>query len=138
MEVLRWKTRLAVLWVIKAMGFSAYNLTLLLQPGNIKDIIAGSLWGVPVNQSTQLIMTFFWWIPWVMAWLALTLKNRANKWTNFIMGLFFVVALIGGLSMDIAYGSIALIVNYFVGMAVSLLIVWYAWKWPTGQEYPAA
>jgi hypothetical protein len=50
------------------------------------------------------------------------------------MGLLFAVSLTGGLSMDIPYASIALIINYFVGMAVSLLIVWYAWKWPKQQD----
>ena len=135
MEVLRWKTRLAVLWVIKAMGFSAYSLTLLMQPGNIKEIMSGALWGMPINAGSQLVMTFFWWIPWVMAWLTLTLKNTAaNRWINFALGLFFAVSLIGGLSMDIPYATTALIVNYFVGMMVSLLIAWYAWKWPKQQE----
>jgi len=134
MEMLRWKTRISILWVIKAMGFSAYTLTALMQPGTIKDVMSGTFFGAPITGQAQLFVTFFWWIPWVMAWLTLTLKNKANRWINLVFGILFAIGLIGSLIQDASYASIALFVNYIVGIVVSLLIAWYAWKWPKQQE----
>lgn len=134
MELLRWKVRISILWIIKAMGFTAYTLTALLQPGTIKEVMSGTFWGSPITESGQLIMTFFWWIPWVMAWLSLTLKNKANRWTNFVLGTLLAISLIVALSQDASHASIAVFVNYIVGIVVSLLIAWYAWTWPKQQE----
>jgi hypothetical protein len=133
MEILRWKTRISILWVIKAMGFSAYTLTALMQPGTIKEVMAGTLFGAPITAQAQLFVTFFWWIPWVLAWLSLTLKDTANKWTNLVFGILLALGLIGSLIQDASHASIALFVNYIVGIVVSLLIAWYAWKWPKQQ-----
>jgi hypothetical protein len=134
MEMLRWKTRISILWVIKAMGFSVYTLTALMQPGTMKEVMSGIFFGAPITEQAQLFATFFWWIPWVLAWLSLTLKDKANRWTNLIFGILLAIGLIGSLIQDASHASIALFVNYIVGIVVSLLIAWYAWKWPKQQD----
>jgi len=116
------------------MGFSAYTLTALMQPGTIKEVMSGTLFGAPITEQAQLFVTFFWWIPWVLAWLSLTLKDKANRWTNLVFGILLALGLIVSLIQDASHASIALFINYIVGIAVSLLIAWYAWKWPKQQE----
>jgi len=70
--------------------------------------------------------------PLVMAFLSLTLKDKANRWANIIVGIvfagFMLIASSIGLAQTAAY-SILMILSGFVA---TVLIVWYAYKWPKG------
>jgi hypothetical protein len=68
-------------------------------------------------------------IPSVMVFLSLTLKAKANRWTNIILGIFhwgvLLATMLFGPSSGIFY------IFYIIVEAVLIaLIVWYAWKWP--------
>ena len=66
-------------------------------------------------------------VPGVMVFLSLTLKNKANRWANIIIGIFYTgYNLIGLPSYPSAYDMFLII----VGILFTALIVWYAWKWP--------
>ena len=66
-------------------------------------------------------------VPGVMVFLSLTLKNKANRWANIIIGIFYTgYNLIGLPSYPSAYDMFLII----VGIVFTALIVWYAWKWP--------
>jgi hypothetical protein len=130
MELLRCKTRLAVLWVIKAVGFSSFVLLTVMKSGTIAELMSGKVLGKELSEGLVIIFGLWWWIPWVMAWLSLTLKGAVNRWTNFILGIVFAVLLIIDASMNAGQCSTAMIIDFIVGIVVSLLIAWYAWKLP--------
>ena len=130
MELLRCKTRLAVLWIIKAIGFSVLLLLSFMETGTIEEIMSGKFMGTQINEGTLFMFGLFWWIPWIMAWLSLTLKDAANRWTNFVMGILFAIVLIGDVSMNASEYSAAMLVDYILVILVLALIAWYAWKWP--------
>jgi hypothetical protein len=70
-------------------------------------------------------------IPSVMVFLSLTLKAKANRWANIIVGIVHIGLLVGTsfIGEISAYNAFYSIVE---GVLISL-IVWHAWKWPTQE-----
>ena len=73
---------------------------------------------------------FCWWGPLVMAVLSLSLKDSANRWTNFILGIIFTLLNIFHLTEHFAQPSVHQILIVGSTVVVTALIAWYAWKWP--------
>ena len=67
-------------------------------------------------------------IPSVMVFLSLTLKARANRWANIIVGIVSVVML--GATFFAGELSIRYLVQAMVEGVLIASIVWHAWKWP--------
>jgi len=66
-------------------------------------------------------------IPSLMVFLSLTLKAKANRWTNIIMGILHIAIAIGNVIGETwAY----YIFGGIVEVVLLSLIVRYAWKWP--------
>ncbi|MFC1915661.1 DUF6326 family protein [Chloroflexota bacterium] len=131
MEALRWKARFAVLWIIEAFGMSVFMFLFFMEPGVIEGVISGEIEGTQISEGLMFYYAIFWFIPWIMAFLSLTLKDSANRWTNFVLGILFVIFLaIGLVEQTIGGKSAAILVDYSLGIVAAALIAWYAWKWP--------
>ncbi|HEX9908099.1 MAG TPA: DUF6326 family protein [Thermoplasmata archaeon] len=125
------KTKLAGLWVV-LMFFYLYNDVFTLhRPGFIEGILAED---TQFNQALLLGAAIIMAIPSVMVFLSLTLKAKANRWANIIVGIFY-----GGLLLFTIPGGIwAYYALYMIVEAVLIaLIIWHAWKWPTQEERKA-
>jgi len=120
MELLKWKTRIAVLWIILVVNHAAYIFQSLLEPGILKFQIA-----------MLYYLTIFFLIPCLMAWLTLCLNNSSIRWFNFVLAALFAVVKALVLIGDLNSGrSIAVPINAFWGFVAAILIVWSAWKMP--------
>lgn len=68
-------------------------------------------------------------IPSLMVFLSLTLPAKANRWTNLIVAMLFVVVSIGN-----AVGEVTWMYFHIYAMVVEVvllaLVIWFAWKWP--------
>ena len=91
MELLRWKTRISVLWIFLAVGLSAAMFLSFMEPGVIEDLISGKHNGTQIGEGLIFLFAVLWFIPLIMAFLSLTLKDSANRWTNFVLGILFVI-----------------------------------------------
>ena len=96
-------------------------------PGQIEEIIAGKMGPFPATQVALLAGMTLMTIPSVMVFLSLTLKAKANRWTNIIVGILHIVlALVNVIGESWAF--------YIYGTIVEIvflsLVVWHAWKWP--------
>jgi hypothetical protein len=125
------KVKLALLWVA-LMFFYIYNdIFSLWQPGHVAQLVEGQLEGVEFTQTIlfagAVLMTF----PSFMVLLSLTLKARANRLVNIIVGILHVFVLLG--TQFVGEGETWFYWRlYELLEAVFLvLIVWTAWKWPT-------
>ena len=114
MELLRWKTRIAVLWIILAVCFSAYLFLRFMEPGIIEGIISGQFGKSQsqINEGFLFYLAIFWFIPFIMAFLSLTLKGSSNRWTNFALGVLVAFAFVYGLVVSARMGhSVAILVD---------------------------
>jgi len=125
------KTKLAVFWLFIAVTMSANTILYLIVPGVIDKVRAGEIVGMQAGAELILGMAIaYYWVPLVMAVISLTLKDKANRWANIIIGAFYAVFILFELTMNVttvAYPyAILMDVSVF---AVAALIVWFAWKW---------
>jgi len=106
-----------------------------LAPGMLEEVIAGGT-DVPVTNELLLAMSIIFVVPIFMSFLSLTLKDKANRWANLSIGIFFV-------AFDLIFLSSALflwqspayeIVWGIVYLVFTALVVWYAWKWPKQEK----
>ena len=133
--MLTWKLRIAVLWISCAVGESAVIFLLMFQPGGIRDMMAGQLWGANIHSAEfQISMALYTLLPMALAYLTLILKDTANRRMNAVLG---AVSALSGISLLIgqpAWMSAGMNFAVIVGILVALLIVWHAWRWPPGAE----
>ena len=131
MEILRWKTRIAVLWVLMAVAISAHNIMAFMEPGMIEEIISGKVEGAALTPGMLIFRAIFWLIPLWLAFVSMTLKGSSNRWVNFVLGVVFTLLNIYHFIQHLASQVQILIIGSTV--AVTALITWYAWNWPKEQ-----
>ena len=139
METLRWKTRIALLWVIAAVGMSAHMDLIAVDPAAMK---VAAEWAATARPVAWVFMSLFWLVPLWMAFVAMTARGSSNRRANFIVGIVFTILNIWhffmcgvpifqrGLAEPTAHHI--LLVGSTVG--ATALIAWYAWKWPRQEE----
>ena len=127
MEILRWKTRIAVLWVLMAVAMSAHSLFVFMEPGAMEGM-AEEL--ATMGPGMMVFLALLWLVPLWLAFVSLTVKGSANRWVNFILGIIFTILNIGHFTEHLAPPSPAQILIVGSTVVVTALIAWYAWKWP--------
>ena len=120
------KIKLSALWVtFMLVGFVGAMLQ-LFEPGFIGQIIAGEVDGMTITQELLLVEAMLLVIPPIMVFLSVTLKGKANRWINAILGIFFIGF---GIVEIVTVASAYYVFTAIVGLVLNALIVWYAWKW---------
>ncbi len=126
------KIRLAVFWLFVVTTMSSSTMLYFIVPGVIDEIRAGKIVGMQATPELLLLMAImYYWVPLVMSVLSITLKDKANRWANIILGIFYSGFILFELIMNIttvAYPYVILMDTSAVVVAAS--IAWYAWKWP--------
>ena len=120
---------LSALWAARMLSSIQGDVMRFMQPGMLEEMIAGTT-EVPITNAMLLVMSVIMAVPIVMSFLSLTLKDKANRWANLIVGMFFVV---WELVFLIFFYLQAPAYEVFWGiayLAFAALVVWYAWKWP--------
>ena len=130
MEILRWKTRIAVLWVFMAVAMSVHSIMGFMEPGMIEEIMSGAVEGVALTPGMLVFMTLFWLVPLWLAFVSMTVKDSCNRWVNFVLGIIFTLLNIFHFIEHLAEPSAAQILIIGSTVVVTALIAWYAWKWP--------
>jgi hypothetical protein len=69
-------------------------------------------------------------IPGVMVFLSLVLKPNLYRWVNIILGVTYTAIML--ITMPGAWAFYIFL--GIVEVALTLLIVWYAWSWPKQGE----
>ena len=127
------KIRLALLWAA-LMFFYFYNdIFSLWQPGHLAQLLEGHLEGVEMTQTILFAGAILMCIPSLMVLLSVTLKARANRLVNIIMGFLQMLILlatqfVGGGETWFYWRFFELMEAVFLG-----LIIWSAWKWPVAE-----
>ena len=135
METLRWKTRIAVLWVFMVVADLAHGLLVTWEPGGVEKMVSHM---VARGSGWFLFEAFFFLVPLCMAFVSMTVKDSLNRWINFVLGtLFTTINIIHFFQCGVPLGSgpiteptahhILLVGSTVV---VTAVITWHAWNWP--------
>jgi hypothetical protein len=127
------KAKLALLWVA-LMFFYIYNdLFSLYQPGHVAELVEGQLGGVQFTQTLLFGAAVLMAFPSFMALLSLTLKARANRLVNIVIGILHVLVLLG--TQFVGEGDTWFYRRFYELLEALFLalIIWIAWKWPTTE-----
>ena len=135
METLRWKTRIALLWVIMVAADLAHGLLVAWEPGGLEKMVSRL---EAMGAGGLLFEAMFSLIPLWMVFVTITVKDSWGRWANFAVGMgvtilnvfhFFLCGVPifeGGPVVEPTAHHILLVGSTVVFTA---LIVWYAWKW---------
>jgi hypothetical protein len=106
----------------------------LFQPGHVAELVEGQLEGVQFTQTllfgAALLMAF----PSFMVLLSLTLKAKANRLVNIVVGILHVLVLIG--TQFVGEGETWFYWRFYelLEALFLVLIIWIAWKWPNKES----
>ena len=128
------KAKLAFLWVA-LMFFYIYNdLFSFLQPGHVAELVEGHLEGVQFTQTILFLAALLMAFPSFMILLSLTLKAKANRWVNIVVGIFHIFVLIGTQFVGESASWFYWRFYELLELLFLVLIIWTAWKWPTNAS----
>jgi hypothetical protein len=128
------KVRLALLW-IALMFFYMYNdIFSILRPGHAADLVKGQLEGVRFNQTMLFSAAVLMAFPSFMVLLSLSLKARANRMVNIIVGFLHIFVLFG--TQFIGQGGAWFYWRFYelLELLFLIFIIWTAWKWPAAES----
>ncbi len=126
------KMKLSALWVAVMLCYIYGDIFTLNVPGIVEKIIAGKMMGlVSVTPMLLIGSSILMTIPSIMVFLSLALKPKINRWANIILGLLYTFVMLFTMLIDSfdPWRAFYMFLG-IIEVAVTLLIVSYAWKWP--------
>jgi len=124
---------LSALWAALMFLYIYADHFSLFKPGQIEEMVAGRMGPFPVTQSSLLSAAILMLIPAVMIFLSLALKPKVGRWVNIILGVLYTTVNVWNL---VGETWVFYIVIGIVEMALTLLIVGYAWTWRNSEGQP--
>ena len=125
------KMKLSALWVSLMLLYIYADILSLFRPGQVEEMLEGRMGPFPVTAGSLLTAAILMIIPAVMVFLSLTLKTKAARWTNITLGALYTLVNVSNLIGEtwMYYLSFGV-----VEIALTLIIVWYAWKWVNPEK----
>jgi hypothetical protein len=133
-KILTLRIRILVLWIFMAASITTEVALYVYEKGQIEKMISGEAGN---SSGDILIWTCRWLIPFVLAFLTISLNNKACRMTNIVLGAIFIVFNIFQFVMRLALGQYLppfLIVIILSSIIASVMILWYAIRWPRYEE----
>ncbi len=121
------KVKISALWASLMFCYIYGDYFGLYKPGTLADMLAGKMGPLgPTTQGILLGTSAMMAIPSVMVFLSLVLRPSLNRWLNIILGLVYTVIMLVTMPGEWTY-------YIFLGVIeaiLTILIVWFAWRWP--------
>ena len=129
------KIKLSILW-ITLMWFYAYNdIISMFRQDTHEDALTGEFGGISISPEFLVGASILMSIPIFMVFLSIALPAKINRPTNIIVGIFHAVLLAGTAAVPGETWAHYAIYMGFEAVFI-LLIIWFAWKWPTQVGNP--
>lgn len=118
--------KLSALWCSVMFCYIYGDYFELYQPGKLQEILSGRTALGAVSQGALLGMAVVMAIPSLMVFLSLVAPSPISRWLNIVWGTVYtaimILAIQGSWHFYIFFGLLEI--------ALTSLIVWYAWRWP--------
>ena len=120
------KIKLSALWASVMFCYIYADYFGLYVPGSLQEMLAGKIGPLgPVTQGVLLGTSVMLAIPALMIFLSVALKPQLNRWLNIVFGVVYTIIIL--LTM---WRWVFFIFYGVIEISLTLLVVWYAWKWP--------
>jgi hypothetical protein len=120
------RAKLSALWAALVLLYVYADVLSLFRPGQIEEMSEGRMGPTEATQATLLLAATIVVIPALMVFLTLTLKAGVSRWTNLTLGILYTAVSAGNL-IDETWAYYLLF--GVLEIAITTLIVWYAWTW---------
>ena len=121
------KLKLAALWASFMFLYIYVDYFALYMPGKIEGILAGKVFIFDISYVFLLIGLVSVTIPALMIFLSVALPPKVSRWANILIAAVYIpytlFNLAGETWVHMVFGAV-------VEVALLLLIISYAWKWP--------
>jgi hypothetical protein len=121
------KLKLSALWASVMFLYIYGDYFGLYAPGTVKSMLAGKM--PPFGDATQGVLigtSTMMAIPSFMIFLSVALKANVNRWVNIIFGVVYTLIIIMTASGSWPFFIFLAVLE----VALTGLVVWYAWTWP--------
>jgi hypothetical protein len=122
------RLKISALWVAMLFLFAYGDIFGFFQPGHLDDVRAGNISGIEITQTFLLAASVYIAIASLMIFLTLVARPKVSRWANIILPILYIVSIVAS-----AIGE-TWVYFWFLSIAecaALLLIIWYAWRWPT-------
>ena len=127
MKLLDLKLRIAFMWVWAAIGMTAALVFVFLEPARLEVLISEI---EKIGPSWFIIGSLYGLIPLVMAFLTITLKERANRLTNRILTIIYTALVLWNFVRTLLEPAIDQIIIVGSVVVAAAYLIFYSWKWP--------
>lgn len=118
---------LSGLWVSVMLCYIYGDYFGLYKPGKLQGMLDGHMGSLgAITQGVLVGTSILMAIPAVMVFLTLVLRAPVNRWLNMILGIVYTAIML--LTMPGAW--MFYIVLGIIEVVLTLLIFWYAFRWP--------
>ncbi len=121
------KLKLAAAWTSLMFLIIYLDYFHLYMPGSIEDLLAGKVFIFDITQVFLVAGLATVTIPALMIFLSIALPAKVNRWTNIIVSVVNIPALLFNLA---GAQWLHMIFGAGIEVVLLLLIIRYAWKWP--------
>ena len=108
------------------------DVVTLMDPVRLKELMTGYAGPFYITQGFLLGAAILMETAIAMVLLSRVLKYRANRWANIIVGALHTTAPL--VSMFVVAPVLYNIFFVIIEVAVTLVIIWYAWTWPNPER----
>jgi hypothetical protein len=122
------RLKISALWVAMLFLFAYGDIFGLFIPGRIDEIRGGKISGIEITQAFLLASSVYVAIAILMIFLTLVLRPTISRWTNILLPILYIVSIVASVIGE------SWVYFWFLSIvegATLLLIIWYAWRWPT-------
>jgi hypothetical protein len=122
------RLKISALWVAMLFLFAYGDIFGSFVPGRIDDIRGGKISGIEITQTFLLAASVYVAIASLMIFLTLVLRPTVSRWTNIVLPILYIVSIVASVIGE------SWVYFWFLSIAegaLLLLIIWYAWRWPT-------
>jgi len=124
---------LSSLWAARMLSSLQGDVVRFMQPGMLEEMIAGNS-DIAVTNELILVMSIILAVPIFMSVLSLVIKEKANRLVNLGVGIFFVIWELVFLITVYSQSPAFEIFWGLVYLIFAVLVVYFAWKWPTTED----
>ena len=130
MKLLDLKLRMMVLWIWLSIAAIASFLFTVCEPDELKELISQMQ---KMGALIAIMGPIVWLGPPIMAFLSITLKDRANRITNRILSIIFTGLMLTELVERFLAPSVHQIIITGSTVVAAAYIIFYSWKWPVKE-----